>query len=511
MLLFKNIFLNFFLILSFLFLINSQEKETLIKDCGHQINNLGGRISLDGQESLIGQEIECIWLINIDQKSSQNFSFPTSTDFPHFDYISLRVDKFYLKGENLKLEIREGSNSEGNILIEFKGEQTTKQLIQKQSEQGFEISSLNIDNKENKENGFYVRLTGKIENVSGLSIPYSYFYHWPAPPCASVEEFYCDNHKCISRILRCDGYDHCGDSSDEMCKGGEIHIEYDPLWKSAVLTVVFALLALLLLTLLMVLLVSRTARRHLIHSLPSRSTQCINRNQRRRGRREASAVTASIGNNQRVANCCQGTGGRLMPGITHHQNCSHFNNSIINNCQHPTIQTLGDRRFYLFPSDRAPISLIEAPPTYQDALKHPKFTSPPARNSRHLVHPTTDRPEISGFQNLNFRLSPNELQMEFEEIERENERIRWLQMNENGIEEEEEGIERNEEREEEEEDNNKEEELPQTINLVDEFEEINLNDDNEDGKSKKEEKCEEECCYISGPRLVAREFMWYFT
>uniref|UniRef100_A0A915N8X0 CUB domain-containing protein n=1 Tax=Meloidogyne javanica TaxID=6303 RepID=A0A915N8X0_MELJA len=274
--------------------------------CGHQINNLGGRISLDGQESLIGQEIKCIWLINIDQKSSQNFSFPTYTDFPHFDYISLRVDKFYLKGENLKLEIREGSNSEGNILIEFEGEQTTKQLIQKQSEQGFEISSLNIDNKENKENGFYVKLTGKIENISGLSIPYSYFYHWPAPPCASVEEFYCDNHKCISRILRCDGYDHCGDSSDEMCKGGEIHIEYDPLWKSAVLTVGFALLALLLLTLLMVLLVSRTARRHLIHSLPSRSTQCINRNQRRRGRREASAVTASIGNNQRVANCCQG-------------------------------------------------------------------------------------------------------------------------------------------------------------------------------------------------------------
>ena len=70
-----------------------------------------------------------------------------------------------MKGENLKLEIREGSNSEGNILIEFEGEQTTKQLIQKQSEQGFEISSLNSDNKENKENGFYVKLTGKIENM----------------------------------------------------------------------------------------------------------------------------------------------------------------------------------------------------------------------------------------------------------------------------------------------------------------------------------------------------------
>ncbi|CAK5117155.1 unnamed protein product [Meloidogyne enterolobii] len=138
--------------------------------CGHQINNFGGRISLDGQESLIGHEIECTWLININQKSSQNFSFSTSTDFPHFDYISLRVDKFHLKGENLKLEIREGSNSEGNILIEFEGEQTTKQLIQKQSEQGFEISSLNIDNKENKENGFYVKLTGRIENMLVVKI-----------------------------------------------------------------------------------------------------------------------------------------------------------------------------------------------------------------------------------------------------------------------------------------------------------------------------------------------------
>uniref|UniRef100_A0A1I8BHJ3 Uncharacterized protein n=1 Tax=Meloidogyne hapla TaxID=6305 RepID=A0A1I8BHJ3_MELHA len=267
----------------------------------------------------------------------------------------------------------------------------------------------------------------------------------------------------------------------------------DPLWKSAVLTVIFALLALLLLTLLMVLLVSRTARRHLVRSLPARSTQCIHRNQRRRAAAMV-AATASSGNTQRVANCCQGTGGRIMPGINHHHNCSNFNN-LINNCQHPTIQTLGDRRFYLFPSDRAPISLIEAPPTYQDALKHPKFTAPP-RNSRHLVHPITDRPEISDFQNLNFRLSPNELQMELEEIERENERIRWLQ--ENGIVEEEEEIERRNEEEEE----NKEE--IQQINNLNEFEEINLNDD----ENKEKEKCEEFC--YSGPRFGFQIYKFHF-
>lgn len=38
----------------------------------------------------------------------------------------------------------------------------------------------------------------------------------------------------------------------------------------------------------------------------------------------------------------------------------------------PSIQTLGERRFFVLPADQAPISVIEAPPTYQDALKHPK-------------------------------------------------------------------------------------------------------------------------------------------
>lgn len=35
----------------------------------------------------------------------------------------------------------------------------------------------------------------------------------------------------------------------------------------------------------------------------------------------------------------------------------------------PTIQTVGERRFYVLPERH--ISVIEAPPTYNDALKHP--------------------------------------------------------------------------------------------------------------------------------------------
>lgn len=36
----------------------------------------------------------------------------------------------------------------------------------------------------------------------------------------------------------------------------------------------------------------------------------------------------------------------------------------------PSIQTVGDRRFYVLPPENR-INVIEAPPTYDDALKHP--------------------------------------------------------------------------------------------------------------------------------------------
>ena len=31
-----------------------------------------------------------------------------------------------------------------------------------------------------------------------------------------MRDFVCSNHRCISAQLRCDGFDHCGDNSDEQ-------------------------------------------------------------------------------------------------------------------------------------------------------------------------------------------------------------------------------------------------------------------------------------------------------
>jgi len=45
------------------------------------------------------------------------------------------------------------------------------------------------------------------------------FFGWKE--CYSVNDFICLNHRCISANLRCDGFNHCGDNSDEQtaCEG----------------------------------------------------------------------------------------------------------------------------------------------------------------------------------------------------------------------------------------------------------------------------------------------------
>lgn len=35
------------------------------------------------------------------------------------------------------------------------------------------------------------------------------------PDCFTGPEFLCENHRCIPFYLQCDGFDHCGDGSDE--------------------------------------------------------------------------------------------------------------------------------------------------------------------------------------------------------------------------------------------------------------------------------------------------------
>ncbi|XP_071445111.1 uncharacterized protein Culd [Hetaerina americana] len=60
--------------------------------------------------------------------------------------------------------------------------------------------------------GFYVTLSGTFAHESRLSIVYTAFSYMD---CFAGTDFLCKNHRCIPGRLTCDGFDHCGDASDE--------------------------------------------------------------------------------------------------------------------------------------------------------------------------------------------------------------------------------------------------------------------------------------------------------
>jgi hypothetical protein len=60
---------------------------------------------------------------------------------------------------------------------------------------------------------YYIRVAlvnSRFDNISFIE-----------PECYAVKDFVCLNHRCISSDLRCDGFNHCGDDSDEQTSCGE--------------------------------------------------------------------------------------------------------------------------------------------------------------------------------------------------------------------------------------------------------------------------------------------------
>lgn len=82
------------------------------------------------------------------------------------------------------------------------------------------LQILKPNNETNQENivplasGFYVTFKGSSsqEKSSKLVIVYAAFNY---KHCFTDANFLCKNHRCISILLYCDGFDHCGDGSDE--------------------------------------------------------------------------------------------------------------------------------------------------------------------------------------------------------------------------------------------------------------------------------------------------------
>lgn len=95
--------------------------------------------------------------------------------------------------------------------------------------------------------GFHVSLRGTFGPSSHLAIAYAAFSYMGeretlalhldgysrnssflilSPDCFAGSDFLCRNHRCIPSQLNCDGFDHCGDNSDEpaTCFRGKVSL-----------------------------------------------------------------------------------------------------------------------------------------------------------------------------------------------------------------------------------------------------------------------------------------------
>ena len=179
---------------------------------------------------------------------------------------------------------------------------------------------------------------------TGLSIVYTQFYRWATALCPGGDgEFHCDNSKCIKSSLQCDGYDHCGDSSDEVCHIPDPNYDNPRIDIAGALTLVIGAIGVVVLLLTIVAIMSKLYRNRLGSTTSRRA-----------------AVVA-------------GFGGSHNSAMAHEAYCNELA---------PSIQTIGDRRFYVLPDSQ--ISIIEAPPTYDDALKHPRVPSGRSRSAMSL-------------------------------------------------------------------------------------------------------------------------------
>ncbi|KAL7303227.1 hypothetical protein TKK_0004428 [Trichogramma kaykai] len=161
-----------------------------VTDCGGYVENLGGTITM---MDMVGDEgvrtYDCVWLI----KPPKNF-LHTKT------HMYVKVISFAEMAGNTELIIKQGPTS-ALMPLEVLRHPVSQLQPPKLREHLAPVS-----------NGFHVSLRGSFGPNSRLAIAYAAFSYID---CFAGSDFLCQNHRCISSQLNCDGFDHCGDSSDE--------------------------------------------------------------------------------------------------------------------------------------------------------------------------------------------------------------------------------------------------------------------------------------------------------
>ncbi|XP_052896896.1 uncharacterized protein LOC128303859 [Anopheles moucheti] len=156
-------------------------------NCGGVVENIGGAITMMKMLDSTNETrlYDCVWLLK-----------PPNTYAHLKTHLSLKVDTFEKLGPHSMVTIIQGTTSDGTVLSVTKPDSAVakKDLV-------VPLTS-----------GFYVHLRASFGHLSRMALVYSGFSYLD---CYMGTEYLCQNRKCIPIQLHCDGFDHCGDESDE--------------------------------------------------------------------------------------------------------------------------------------------------------------------------------------------------------------------------------------------------------------------------------------------------------
>ncbi|XP_017769077.1 PREDICTED: uncharacterized protein LOC108557170 isoform X2 [Nicrophorus vespilloides] len=176
---------------SYMFLLGEYDNSTLKPDtdCGGYVDNLGGGITMMDMIQENTKAYDCFWIIR-----------PPESYMHLKTQVYLKVILFSKFAGSTELVIRQGMTSNEPI-VEVLRYPVSHYIVSKQKEHVAPIAQ-----------GFYVSLKGIFRPESRIAIIYSAFNY---KDCYSGSDFLCRNFRCIPIYLICDGFDHCGDNSDE--------------------------------------------------------------------------------------------------------------------------------------------------------------------------------------------------------------------------------------------------------------------------------------------------------